>query len=765
MVRAVAALLAFAGGATAQPPAMHVHGAGCGSEGCGRAVMMKRRLAEGLPPREGFGERELFAATDVLHNDLDIAVNYDARSIAGSNTMTVRSEVPGLSEFTFMLDTRLAVSRVVFNGSEVLALPVRVGTFGRRVTLPRALSEGEEFTLRIEYGGVPGSGGFGGISFVTMSGVPTVFTLSEPYYSGTWWPAKDGDIGQSGDNSDKATFAIAVTVPASMTVASNGVLQGIDDLGDGRRKHRWRTNYPMSSYLACFSASTYNRFGATYVYPLPGGGEGAMPLEFFVTPGADTPYLRARWVSTRTMLARFRPLFGEYPFIAEKYGIYQFGFGGGMEHQTMSGQSSGTDTWVTAHELAHQWWGDDVTCRTWHDIWLNESFATYAECLFAEHMTGVADRAALESSVSRLGANVSWGSVYLYNPADEGLMFDVGLVYNKGAKVLHTLRTLVDGRSGEGTFFRLLREYRSRYSGSAATTDDFAAVASEVAGRDLTPFFDAWIYGQASPQYEFGYETLTAEGRSYLKLMVRQVQSAPSAAFFPCRPAIRSSNGQTTEDASVELGGRVSWHLVPRGSAGEVSSVTFDPSNVLLKRGAARVSYVAGPPKVISAVPAPGARLADAPGTIRIGFSDPISASAGQFEVRRGETAVACSLSLDAGVATLTPAGRLVPGVYTVTVRDTVTANGGQRLDGEIDRGVLPSGDGVATGPAVFTFTVEACRTDFNLDGFVDFFDYDDFVACFEAGECGAGTADFNGDGFLDFFDYDEFVGAFETGC
>src|SRR5262249_15754047 len=149
----------------------------------------------------------------------------------------------------------------------------------------------------------------------------------------------------------------------------------------------WLTNYKTAPYLWFFSSTNYNQWSRTYTYQLPGGGTGTMPVEFSIYPASDTAANRAAWEKVVDMLGVFSQLFGEYPFVGEKYGIYQFPFAGGMEHQTYTGQGTFVE-YVTAHELGHQWWGDNVTCRTWNHIWLNEGFATYCEALWEEFKPG-----------------------------------------------------------------------------------------------------------------------------------------------------------------------------------------------------------------------------------------------------------------------------------------------------------------------------------------------------------------------------------------
>ncbi|MEK6701545.1 MAG: M1 family aminopeptidase, partial [Planctomycetota bacterium] len=378
----IAALQAAAGTALAQHDETH-H-----LTGCGKAEALAQLFAAGLSPTGeggpggGIGSREAMTDTDVLNNFVDFEIVPGPNTISGSNTMTVTSLVNGLSTFTFMLRSNFTITDIKLNGVTTLTA-VSTGSYGRQVTFPVPFNAGDTFTLKITYNGTAVSRGFGSIEFQTQAGIPIVCSLSEPYYAGTWWPAKDGDFAAQGDNSDKATFDMWVTAPNNLVTASNGLLQGTDALAGNRKRYRWHTGYPTASYLACFSSTNYNTWTTTYNYPLAGGGTGAMPVQFFIYPQSDSAGNRAAWEKVSAMMATFRPLFGEYPFVNEKYGIYQFVFGGGMEHQTMTGQGTFNEG-VTAHELGHQWWGDNVTCRTWGDIWLNEGFATYAAVLWNE---------------------------------------------------------------------------------------------------------------------------------------------------------------------------------------------------------------------------------------------------------------------------------------------------------------------------------------------------------------------------------------------
>ena len=308
-------------------------------------------LAAALCPAALFAQ-----APDALHYKLEIDLDFATQTIQGTNTATFASRSNSLTTLTLDLLSALTVSSVLMNGQPVAwTRPTDLIV----VTLDRAYNLGEPFTVQVNYGGAPPvPAGFGGLQFTTTGGNrPVAWTLSEPWDARGWWPGQD-------QLDDKATWEMWVTHPANMTVASNGLLQGIDALPNNRARSRWQTNYPQAAYLASFVCTEFNR--RTDYYTAFGAN---MPVEFFVFPESF-----ASWTTGMDrvvpMLTAFSGAYGQYPFVNEKYGIAQFTWGGGMEHQTISSQNSVSES-LTAHELAHQWWGDMTTCQTWSDIWLN----------------------------------------------------------------------------------------------------------------------------------------------------------------------------------------------------------------------------------------------------------------------------------------------------------------------------------------------------------------------------------------------------------
>jgi aminopeptidase N len=742
--------------------------------GCGKARALEARFLAGLGPAgsglddagggsSGGHTREAAGATDVLNNSIDIEIFPSTGTITGSNTMTIRSVADGLTEFTFRLRSSFTISVATINGATPVTI-TNLSTTTSKATLDRTYNTDETFTLRIDYTGVAVSRGFGSIDFTSQNGQPLVESLSEPYYAYTWWPCKDGDAFEPGDNADKATTQMSVTAPDTMVTISNGLLQGTDTLSGGRKRYRWATAYPTATYLNCFASTNYNTWTQTYSYP-----GGTMPVQFYIYPADDNATNRAAWNMCLTMLDTYRPIYGLYPFINEKYGIYEFNFGGGMEHQTMTGEGTFSET-ITSHELGHQWWGDNVTCRTWSDIWLNEGFATYTEALWLERKPGSTGLPALFSAMAARRPSTVNGSVYRTDLSSPNTIFSTDFSYRKGGWVLHQLRHVV----GDQTFFDCLAAYRAAYQGSAATTDDFAAVCSSVSGQNLTPFFQEWVYGVGAPQYQYGWQTATINGQNYLRLAIRQVQTASYGLYtMPIDVRVDRSGGPS-QTVTVRDNALLQYFVVPIPAP--ATAIALDEFNWILNTGKAAVAYTPGPAKLVQASPAPASTLPAGPTSATLTFSEAVNAAATSFTLTRsgggGDVPFTFAYTPANFTATLSFAAPLAPGVYTITAAATITAiASGQALDGEVPGTTLggaptalPSGDGQPGGPAVYTFTIQgsSCPVDFNGDGVVNVADFLAYLAAYAAADP---RADMNADGQVNVADFLVYLAAYAAGC
>jgi aminopeptidase N len=659
---------------------------------CSRAKTAFAASRSDLDPKI-IGDSES-SKTDVRHYRLDIEVDPDAHTIKGSTTMTVASRVENLSTFRFWLNASMAIRSVEVDGDDVEWR--RLDTTTVDVALNRSFDEDEVFDIEVRYRGAPDSTVF----FENQGGSPVVSTFSQPWYASSWWAVKE-------DNRDKATGELVVTVPSDLTVVSNGRLVAVNNMAGGRRRFHWATDYPTSPYLFFFSATVYNTFRDIF-----NSEGGSMPVDFYVYPDQDTPDNRNGWLLSLDMLATFEELFGPYPFISEKYTIYQFPFSGGMEHQTATGQGGdwAFSNTLTSHELAHQWWGDMVTCATWHDIWLNEGFATYSTGLWNEFASGIPDVEARQAYMESCRPSELDGTVYVYDISDPDRIFSGNYSYYKGAWVLHMLR----GAVGDDAFFKILRAYRERFEYSTATTDDFRAVAEEIWGGDLGWFFDEWIYGGGAPAYRYGWQEHEVNGDRFLEIVLEQNQDE-SVFVMPVEIATLE-NGQ---DRSYRVwnDARVEHLLIP--VSGEVDDVELDPNSWILSRDNIAGAFFDGPPKIIAIDPAPssGLRL-NQPLSMSVSFHRDVVISSADVELRRSD-GVEYELDVSYGSETLTATiesrHELPRGWYRLTISDDVVdAEDGIALDGEIDdahgTGFLPSGDGLAGGAAVIDFEVVGSR-------------------------------------------------------
>jgi aminopeptidase N len=722
---------------------------------CGHAHSMTGAFEAGLLPN--FMRRiQDPERTDVLSYNLNIEVIPSTSNLIGNNTITARVLQDNVTSFRFRLRENFTINALRLDGRNITF--TREDTVVVRANFDRTYNTGETFQLYIEYSGVPVSRGYGSIEFtMRSSGAVIVATLSEPWYAYTWWPAKD-------ENTDKALLTFSLTVPNTMKVAANGMQQGVDTLSGNRLRYRFQHNYQIVPYLVSFGATNYNTWTRTFTYD-----GGTMPVEFYIYPENDNSGNRASWEMCIPMLGAFSRIYGLYPFINEKYGIYQFQFGGGMEHQTITGQGGFGES-LTAHELGHQWWGDMVTCATWSDIWLNEGFATYSEALWLEFKPGSSGFPALKAAMqSRRPSSVN-GSVYRYNPTDINTIFSSNFSYLKGSWVLHQLRYVV----GTDTFFDILAEYRRQYEYQSATTDQFIEVAEQVYGQDLNWFFgsrdnqNGWVYGIGALAYQWGWQNTTVNGKNYLMVSLNQTQSASYGTYTMPVDVRFTASGQR-ENRRVWNNARTQYYVLPiNGAAG---SVTLDEDEWLLKTGVTSVSYSPGPPKIVETTPEPGAKREHGLNQVRITFHTPVQASAADFTVtgnRTGNQPFNYSYDSTNNTAVLTFSNLLPLDTYTLQVRDTIRAtNSNQTLDGEIANpgqpASLPSGNGVQGGSAQIRFFVLALDGDVNLDGCVN--DEDLLAVLFNFGAIGSLPEDVNGDGVVDDTDLLTVLFNFGEGC
>ncbi len=515
---------------------------------CGHA---KTRLKILSARQTATADQEKIDATYYL---LNISIDPDAEEIVGTVIADFNVLDSSLAFIELDLVNELQVEYVTVDGDTAAFMHL---SDILQITMPEDIDT--SVRVKIAYAGPPQASGFGSFKFSSTGSSPWIWTLSEPYGARSWWPCKD-------DPSDKADSAdIIITVPGNLIVASNGTLVDVLEMGD-QKTYFWQERYPIVTYLISLAIYPYYVWYDEYVST----DNDTMPLEFYVIPG-NFSSLQANYLKTKEMITVFSELFGEYPFIKEKYGHAEFGWSGGMEHQTLTSLGGwGED--LIVHELAHQWWGDMITCNSFHHIWLNEGFATYSEALWWEAQYGW-DRYHQDMLNN---AYYGSGTIYVENPASTGDIFYYNLSYAKASWVLHMLRHVV----GDSTFFDILKTYAgsSDFKHGTVTTEQFRDLCEDVAGIDLDYYFDQWIYGSYFPDYEVTWH------RSSDSLIVQIEQVQTTSTFFRMPIDIAVTCSDTSFIAVVENTLVDQTFIIELPSNAAVTCIEIDPDDWILKQ-------------------------------------------------------------------------------------------------------------------------------------------------------------------------------------
>ncbi|MEW5799808.1 MAG: M1 family aminopeptidase [Bacteroidota bacterium] len=456
---------------------------------------------------------------DVKYYKLNLRIADQSGFIRGDVTALVIAS-DSIASISYDLAAELTVDSVFCNG--IPALAVRSGAT-IAIPLPKKYSHGDTITTQILYHGSPPYTGLGSYSDVMRGdGTRWVYTLSEPYGARDWWPCIDHP-NEKADSVD-----IIITCNNDLVAASNGRLTDTLTNGDGTKTFTWKHRYPVSTYLIAVTIGKFTTFSDWFKH----SANDSMEVINFVLPdiASTSPSYRTNTALTVTMLEKFTPLFGPYPFLKEKYGHVQFGWGGGMEHQTLTSLGSNSFSEATiAHELVHQWFGDLITCRTWKDLWLNEGFAQYFECVWREKQYGMS--AYWSRISSRLSsAKSAAGTLHVQDTADVYNLFAGSRVYNKGASVLHMLRHVL----GDSVFFAAIKAYADDPAlmyGTAATAD-FQQRCETVSGKDLDWFFSQWVFGEKYPKYTYTHSSAATDSGFFSTVRITQTTGTTNPKYF-----------------------------------------------------------------------------------------------------------------------------------------------------------------------------------------------------------------------------------------
>lgn len=460
---------------------------------------------------------------DVLSYQFKINLLPDEKKIDCEILITGLSINPQLKEIEFNLYDNMTVTEVLLNNYNAKYFRENNKIY---ITPDKTLPDTNK--ILIKYNGRPKRAGFDGFVFGEVNGTNLIYNISEPTYAPTWFACDD-------DPADKAFLDIEITNDAQFVTVSNGILESVKNIDDKKTYH-YKTVYPISTYLVAVYSAPYITYNDVYTGL---DGKDSMQIDYYVLP-EHLEQAKVDFAGHPDMIKVFSELFGEYPFIKEKYGVAEFLWNfGAMENQTitgigynfLNGNDFFKDTYV--HELAHHWWGNSVSPKSWKDIWLNEGFATYCEALYAEAKFG--KKALISKMMSKFSEHFR-GTLY----APKDLFGET--VYDKGAWALHMLRFEI----GDSSFFKTLRNYYSLYKYSNASVEDFKTVCENTSGKNLDKFFDQWIYtGDEIPECDYFYSIENNDGKTLCNLNIKQTQNKYPDFHFPIEVKIKYADGNS----------------------------------------------------------------------------------------------------------------------------------------------------------------------------------------------------------------------------
>jgi len=476
---------------------------------------------------------------DVINYEISVDFDRGRKLVFGDTTVTFKALKGGLAELN--LDSvGIKYDRITLAESDE-PLPFRVSNGTVSVRLPVALKAQEEQSVRFRYVAQPAKGvyfvdegafQFGGLQRAHSS---QIWTQGQPEEARHWIPSYDFP-------DDKATTSMKIRTRVNETAISNGRYLGATLNIDGTINHSFRMDQPFSTYLISFVIGEFHKSDFKH---------GDLPLSVYRYPSAATAGQQV-FERTTDMLKIFEELFGlAYPFNKYDQVVVAKFVAGGMENITATtlsdqaihrsgspmGEFAAED--LIAHEVAHAWFGNLVTCRNWAELWLNEGFATFLEAAYRERMYGPgqyrmkieADAAEYMLAEKRMRKK---RGLYNGNAKGDDSIFDQ-VTYQKGGVVIHMLRRLV----GEDAFWSALNIYLKRHSFANVQTSDLQKVFEETSGRDLKWFFDQWVYGSGYPMIRLNQTVDRSSGTLSLNFTQLRSSNRLQPAVFRIRLKIR----------------------------------------------------------------------------------------------------------------------------------------------------------------------------------------------------------------------------------
>lgn len=537
------------------------------SASAGNHLFLQQRTAQLLPQIS----HELKYDVKFVH--LDLNLERTNKYVIGGVKTVANVIAPTLDTFQTLLHQAYTIDSVRFNGA--LLASIRKDSL-IKVKPAAPLANGSSFTVIIYYNGTAPTGG-GAIGSGYSNGTSQTWgnqvswSLSESLVAYHWWPCKQ-------ILTDKIDSSwVSVTTDSTNKVGSNGRLKNVVIIGN-KKRYEWQSRKPIDYYLISVAIAKYKEY-KQYAHPLYLPNDSIFIQNYIYDNAINNP----QWISTQKIQLDKMPqvmefqckMYGMYPFYKEKYGHCMAPFGGGMEHQTMTSLGF-FDYYINAHELGHQWWGDNVTCKSWGDIWINEGFASYTEHLVAQYL----DNANFAINLNDAHNNVmsqTGGSIFFTDTLNTARIFNSRLTYDKGGAIIHSLRFLTNN---DTLWFNTLRSFQNTYKNSTASTVDFMNHYQSQTGIDPTVFFNQWYYGQGYPTFNVKYAT----AGNVCHIQSTQSTSTPSSVplfVTPLEYKIQRSGAADTTVRVVHTNAVENYSFAVTGT---VTGIVCDPNNWIINK-------------------------------------------------------------------------------------------------------------------------------------------------------------------------------------
>ncbi|MCL9809643.1 M1 family aminopeptidase [Flavobacterium luminosum] len=530
----------------------------------------------------GFRANPNTANYDITYSKLEFTIDPNVFMISGKVTTTFKA-LSNMSTVTFDLfktpTNPFNITAVKMNGSDLVA--IHNDSHELVITLPSTLTTGNYATVEITYNGIP-STGQAAFSQSTHGSPPKpiIYTLSEPYGARDWWPCKQNL------NDKIESLEVYITCPSEYIGVSNGVRHLPNVVNGSNTTYHYKHNYPIPAYLVAIAVSNYTTLNTGTA------GNPSFPVIDYIYPENNTTTTKNTLAKTLDIINFLETKIGPYPYNTEKYGHTQWPSNiGGMEHSTNSFMSN-FNRELVSHELAHQWFGNKITCGTWQDIWLNEGLTEYMSGCVIERFDG--QPAFLNWKDYKINnayygiTSQTTGNLYLNESqtASVGRIFDYRLSYNKGAMVTHMLRYVM----GDTNFFQALRNYLNdpMLAYKYAVTPQLQYHLEAVHGSSLQEFFNDWIYDEGYPIYNINAYN---SGTNQVTVVINQTQSITDSTYpgyvsyfeMPVPMRLSLSNG-TTQDVRLNntFNGQSFKVTIPPGTT--MTGIAFDPLKDIISK-------------------------------------------------------------------------------------------------------------------------------------------------------------------------------------